>query len=201
MAETGGGRRDRCGAERGPGRSCEEPAPAPKRRWLWGGQRPRLLRDQGKKADRWRAQETRRGRLSSLSAVARWVSAAGLRGRGRPGSHGPPHGACGAPGREESQTRLLLRPAPSRDPDSVSASPQTSPDVWHVASWKGWGDVCAASILAVRVTSPPVALVFTAFRKRVKFTVRPGDFKEIGRFLHKYCLHARHRGRVLPVGS
>lgn len=143
----------------------------------------------------------RRGRLSSLSAVARWVSAAGLRGRGRPGSHGPPHGACGTPGREESQTRLLLRPAPSRDPDSVSASPQTSPDVWHVASWKGWGDVCAASILAVRVTSPPVALIFTAFRKRVKFTVRPGDFKEIGRFPHKYCLHARHRGRVLPVGS
>lgn len=143
----------------------------------------------------------RRGRLSSLSAVARWVSAAGLRGRGRPGSHGPPHGACGTPGREESQTRLLLRPAPSRDPDSVSASPQTSPDVWHVASWKGWGDVCAASILAVRVTSPLVALVFTAFRKRVKFTVRPGDFKEIGRFPHKYCLHARHRGRVLPVGS
>lgn len=181
MAETGGGRRERCRAERGPGRSCEEPAPAPKRRWLWGGQRPRLLRDQGKKADRWRA--------------------TGLRGRGRPGSHGPPHGVCGAPGREESQTRLLLRPAPSRDPDSVSASPQTSPDVWHVASWKGWGDVCAASILAVRVTSPPVALVLTAFRKRVKFTVRPGDFKEIGRFPRKYCLHARHRGRVLPVGS
>lgn len=143
----------------------------------------------------------RRGQLSSLSAVARWVSAAGLRGRGRPGSHGPPHGVCGTPGREESQTRLLLRPAPSRDPDSVSASPQTSPDIWHVASWKGWGDVCAASILAVRVTSPPVALVLTAFRKRVKFTVRPGDFKEIGRFPRKYCLHARHRGRVLPVGS